>query len=211
MATDLIADTGFEVAEVLPGRAVFSLGCVEYTDTDCGVYFESTQSFFVEKKGGASVVPYLGALLDLVRGDLASHTWGLQVNTVLSQQCGLQMWGFPKTVEDLDFTVQGRQASFAWRSDDETVFRYSLEAVGTGDQPASDNTVYSILEGEQHEGVLTTKLSDAKVSLGVGKLEVGTRHPMAQKLRALGLPKRPLLSVWAGHLEFTMSAPRRLG
>ncbi len=51
----------------------------------------------------------------------------------------------------------------------------------------------------------------AVFSLGAGRLEVGTRHPMAQKLRALGLPKRPLLSVWAGHLEFTMSAPRRLG
>jgi len=30
---------------------------------------------------------------------------------------------------------------------------------------------------------------------------------LADKLRALGLPRRPLLATWAGHLAFSMTAP----
>jgi hypothetical protein len=45
--------------------------------------------------------------------------------------------------------------------------------------------------------------------LGDGRLSLGD-HPVADELRSLGLPKRPLLSAWMGRLAFEMSAPEKL-
>ncbi len=50
MANDLIADSGFTVAEIAPGRTVLNLACVHYTDTECGVYEEIGCAFFVKKR-----------------------------------------------------------------------------------------------------------------------------------------------------------------
>jgi hypothetical protein len=33
---------------------------------------------------------------------------------------------------------------------------------------------------------------------------------VANELRRLGLPRRPLLATWNGHLDFSMSAPEKL-
>jgi hypothetical protein len=41
---------------------------------------------------------------------------------------------------------------------------------------------------------------------GGGRVELGG-HPLSNQLRALGLPRRPLLGTWSGHLAFSMSAP----
>ncbi len=70
-ADALIADSGFQVAKVAPGRAIFAFTCVHYTDTDCGAYEEIAMAFFVKKMGGASGLPYLGTWRDILRGEVA--------------------------------------------------------------------------------------------------------------------------------------------
>ena len=69
--------------------------------------------------------------------------------------------------------------------------------------------VYSIHEGAQHVSYLTQHCRDAGTRLGDARLELGD-HPMACELRSLGLPKRPLLATWNGHLCFRMTAPEKL-
>ncbi len=212
VASGLIAESGFRVAEVAPGRGVLSLNCVDYLDTDCGTYLETALAFFVDKPGTAtSRGPgrYLRTVQDVVRGDIASFTWTLQVTTVLSEQAGIQMWGFPKTIEDISLDTTGGNAAFSLRMDGRQVFRYSVRMGGARTPPPLASPVYSIFEGAPHLGVLTQRYSDCGYRVRGGTLELGD-HPMADRLRELKVGARPLLAVWAGHLAFSMSAPRRL-
>jgi len=78
-AARLISESGFEVAEVAPGRAILSLACVHYRDSDCDVYNEISLAFFVKKLGQASGIPYLGTWRDIVRGDAVTSIWKLPV------------------------------------------------------------------------------------------------------------------------------------
>ncbi len=208
-ANALIAESGFEVAEVAPGRAIFSLVCVHYTDSDCGVYEEISLGFFVKKLGPITGLPYLRTWRDIVRGEAPSFSWRLPVTSRLARDAGIFMWGFPKTIENIGFEVSNGRASFALRMDDTEVLRYSVPAKGKRSQPATSSPVYSVFEGAPHVSQLTQEFRDVGIWLGAGPLELG-EHPFAEDLRTLGLPRRPLLSTWMGHLAFEMSAPEKL-
>ncbi len=72
VANALIAESGFRVAEIAPGRAILALTGVHYTDTDCGVYEETAMAFFVHAHDRGVRIPYLSTWLDLVRNRVAS-------------------------------------------------------------------------------------------------------------------------------------------
>jgi hypothetical protein len=208
-AQELIAESGFEIAEIAPRRGLMALTAVHYTDTDCGRYDEIAQAFFVRPVARSPSVPYLGTWLDLARGNVASFTWKLQVTTRLSQFAGIEMWGFPKTLEEIEFDRSDERARFSLRMDGQDVLNFSVRAEGSQTPSPITSKVYSIFEGAPHVSYLTQSYRDTGVRLGKGLLELGP-HPLAQQLRELGLPRRPLISTWNGHLAFSMTAPEKL-
>lgn len=208
-AGDLIRGSGFEIAPVAPGKAIFTLSCVYYRDSDCGVYREISMAFFVKKHGQASVIPYLGTLLDIVRDKAATYIWKLPVTTRLANDAGVLMWGFPKTIEEIDFEVSSERATFNLCMEGREVLSYSVRAHGKRHQPRSASPVYSVFEGAPHVTHLVHEYRDVGVRLGGGRLRLGD-HPVAEQLRGLGLPRRPLVSTWIGHLTFEVGAPEKL-
>jgi hypothetical protein len=206
----LIRDSGFEVAQLLPGRAAFSLSCVHYRESDCGTYNEISLAFFVKKKHGKTGgIPYLGTWLDIVRDDAVTCIWKLPVTTRLANDAGILMWGFPKTIEEIDFGISGGRAVFALRMDGQEVLEYSVRASGKRQQPRGASAVYSNFEGAPHVTYLEHEFRDVGVSLGGGRLRLGS-HPIAEQLRGLGLPRRPFVASWVGRLSFVVGAPEKL-
>ncbi|MBW2420175.1 MAG: acetoacetate decarboxylase family protein [Deltaproteobacteria bacterium] len=208
-ADALIRDSGFEVAEVAPGRAIFSLSCCHYRESDCGVYREIAMAFFVKKQGQGSGIPYLGTWLDIVRDQAVTHIWRLPVTTRLANDAGLLMWGLPKTIEEIGFDVSGGRANFDLRMEGQQVLSYSVRAEGRRSQPRSASAVYSNYEGAPHVVYLEHENRDVGFRIGDGRLRLGG-HPVAEQLRGLGLPRRPLLSSWTGQLSLTVGAPQKL-
>ena len=209
-AQDLIRDSGFEVAQLLPGRAAFSLSCVHYRESDCGAYNEISMAFFVKKKHGkTSGIPYLGTWLDIARDDAATCIWKLPVTTRLANDAGIRMWGFQKTIEEIDFEVSDGRAAFKLRMDGQEVLDYSVRARGKQQQPRAASAVYSNFEGAPHVTYLEHEFRDVGVSLGGGRLRLGS-HPIAEQLRGLGLPRRPFIATWMGHLSFEVGPPQKL-
>ena len=217
VAQGLIEETGFQIAEVAPRRGILAFTCVHYTDTDCGVYEETAQAFFVRPmdRRGSSVgsIPgigrYLSSWRELFTARVASYTWRLQVTTRLSQQCGLLMWGFPKEMADIDFRQRDGRVHCSLSMDGRDVFHFTTKATGKRTPAPITSSVYSIYQGAQHVSHLTQRHAETGYSLGDGTIILGD-HPMADELRSLGLPKRPLLATWNGQLDFSMSAPKKL-
>ena len=209
-AQALIRDSGFEVAQLLPGRAAFSLSCVHYRESDCGAYNEISMAFFVKKKHGkTSGIPYLGTWLDIARDDAATCIWKLPVTTRLANDAGILMWGFQKTIEEIDFKVSDGRAAFKLRMDGQEVLDYSVRARGKRQQPRAASAVYSNFEGAPHITYLEHEFRNVGVSLGGGRLRLGS-HPIAKQLRGLGLPRRPFIATWMGHLSFEVGPPEKL-
>ncbi len=208
VANELIADSGFTVAEVGPGKAVMSFAGVHYTDTQCGTYEEIGCAFFVNKVSGKPLIPYLGTWMNILRGNQPSFTWYLPVTERSALECGIQMWGYPKTIEDIRHNATAGRTITTLHRDGQEVLRYSVGNEGSKTLKPLDSPVYSIFEGKPHLGYLSQQFSDAAYGRD-GEL-VLSGHDLVAPLRRLGLPKKPLMSGHMGKLRFSMSAPEPL-
>lgn len=208
-ANEQIASSGFTAAQVAPGRAIATVVAVHYTDTDCGEYDEFAWGVMVQPFDGGRRVPYVSTVADIVRGRVASHAWRLAVSSTLSRDAGLQMWGYPKTVEDLRYERSGGHASMSWHDGETEVLRLTVPDTGARTATPISPPVYSVLDGEPVVGNLTQSYTEVGYHRRGASIQLG-HHPVADELRRLGLPKRPILAVWNGHLSFRMSAPRPL-
>ncbi|QUR67720.1 hypothetical protein [Mycobacterium spongiae] len=207
-----LAGTGFVPAEIAPGRTLMGLNCVHYVDTDCGAYEEIAFSAFIlrhDRPPGR--VPYFATLRDLATAKIGSFAWRLAVTTTLSRDAGKQIWGFPKTVEDLVYAERDGSATMAWGDDSREVLRFTVPTRGRRTVREISPPVYSMLDGVAHVGRLTQSYGNVGYHRHGVQVAIGTGHPAAEELRSLGLPKRPVIAVSNGTLNFSMSRSTPLG
>ena len=177
--------------QAIPGRAACTIVGVDYRDGDLGAYHEVGVCFLLRPPGSRLDV------LAMARNRAPAYIHRLPVTTSFSCEAGRHIWGFPKDVMDIDFEDDGRTRTVTLRDDGRLVLRLTaprggrrrfagadLQAMGSWGGPL--RTTPSHLAGE---GV--------KAGFRAGRLELGD-HPIADELRILGLPKRPLV---AGAIE----------
>jgi acetoacetate decarboxylase len=87
-AQQLVPDA-FEVLEAAPGQTQMSLLMVDYRDNDLGDYNEVGIIFFVKPRGGA-------------QEQAGTYIHQLPVNQSFTCEAGCKIWGFPKSVQEID-------------------------------------------------------------------------------------------------------------
>jgi len=199
-ARRLIPGSSFEPIEVWPGKTLCSIGAIQYRDNDLGDYNEVSIAFFVRERGARQGVPYLGAIIDFLRSRVAVFIRHLPVNQSFTCEAGRTIWGFPKTVEQIDFAIEGERARCTLTMNGQHVLTFASRRGGTRHLPDTTMATYSLIDGVAH------KTSFHSAADGVGFFRSGTEltlgtHPIADELRSLGLPKRPLMAMWVEHMR----------
>jgi hypothetical protein len=207
-AQALLPGPDLEIAEVLPGRGMLSIACIDYRDNDLGDYNEVSIAFFVRKRGDRKGVPYLGAAADMMRGLLPTHIIHLPVTQSLGCEAGQTIWGFPKTVDQIDFDTTGDRARCVWNKDGQNVLKLSLPIGGNRDFPEQTLRTYSYIDGALHETQFVSSAENLGVRMRGAEIELGA-HPIADELRSLGLPKPALMSMWLGKMRGRFEAAER--
>lgn len=201
----------FEIVEFLPGRTLMMLGCIDYKDNDLGDYNEVAINFFIRQKGASKGFPYLSAWRGMTGGGMPSYSWKMPVNQSFTRDAGALIWGFPKTVERIDFD-SSREGRFhaLLEMDGQKVLEIDLPRGGDKEQPVSASVGYSYIEGVPHQTSFTQRVSEMGANRG-GSVEISLGpHPIADDLRALGLPKKPLMAMWMGKMVMQFGPPTKL-
>ena len=208
-ARHLLPSPALEVIELLPGRTLFSVACIDYRDNDLGDYNEVSLALFVRESRVPAGIPYLGAALDFARSRLATYIYRLPVDQTFTCEAGRGIWGFPKTVEQIDFVAVGERRRCTLVMGGRHVLTLSVTAGGTRVLPDTPMTTYSMVDGALHRTRFVSGARDVGLHLGGAELTLGD-HPLADELRALGLPKAALASVWMEHSHARFEAPERV-
>jgi hypothetical protein len=207
-AANKLVDDAFEIVDFLPGRTLFMLGCIDYKDNDLGDYNEVAMNFFVRLRGAPKGFPYLGAWRAMANGGLPSFCWKMPVNQSFTREAGSTIWGFPKTIEriDFDYSREGRFRGLL-EMDGKKVFEIDMPRGGDKAQPATQGLGYTTIEGVPHQTAFTQRSSELGVYRGGRvKLSLGD-HPISDDLRSLGLPKKPLMATWIGKMAMAFGPP----
>ncbi len=213
VARSLLPDTHLDVLEIFPGKAVLTISAIDYKENDLGDYNEVAIAFFVREAARKSPVPYLGDLFSILKGRAATYIRHLPVNQAFTCEAGSQIWGFPKTVEDIaiDYLHEGEAERVSCRlvMDGKLVLECSFPRKGSGTLKDSPLSTYTYIQGVLHKTLFVSGAT------GMGQFMSGTRialgdHPIADELRRLGLPKRPFASAWIEKMHARFDPPARL-
>src|SRR5262245_46694660 len=115
-AQRLVDPSGLAVAAVLPGRALCTIGTMNYRDNDLGQYYEIAITFYVRERGQRSL-PLIGTMLDFQKGRVGAYIHHLPVNGEFTCAAGNEIWGFPKSVCDIRLSQRGGKQTTVWNKD----------------------------------------------------------------------------------------------
>jgi len=205
-ARRLLPGPELDVVEVFPGQALFSIACIDYVDNDLGDYNEVCLALFVRERDDRPLVPYLGSVVDFFTNNLATYILHLPVDQSFTRDAGEGIWGFPKTVQEIDMNdAEGRRAC-RLVMDGKHVLTVTSFRGGRWSLPDVPMKTYSYIGGRLHETTFVSGATEVGFGLGGTDLVLG-EHPIADDLRRLGLPRRALMTVWMGHQHGRFEAP----
>jgi len=197
VAQNLVGNA-FEVVEVAPGQAQLILGFVDYRDNDLGNYNEVMMVFMVRPRGRSNEPE-------------GTFIYKLPVNQSFTCEAGCTIWGFPKSVEEIDIAYRDDRVTCQLVMGGQHVFTLTVprtKAAG-GDAADLEMATYTYLDGPT---VLRfTTGGPTAVSPGADGVELTLgKHPLADELRSLGLPAPATMSTWMEHMHGSFAAPRKL-
>jgi len=208
-ARKLLPCDEIDVVELFPGRALLSVGAIDYRDNDLGDYNEISIAFFVRERSRPAGLPVIGTVADFARSRLATYIHRLPVNQEFTCEAGCRIWGFPKTVNDIDIQTTADRVTCDWSIEGTRVFHFSVPRGGERTMPDTEMATYTTIEGVAHKTRFVSGGEGTGIRLGGARLELGS-HPIADELRGLGLPKRALMTTWTERMHGRFEAPEKL-
>ena len=205
-AQALLGQGDLAVAEIAPGRTLFSIAAIDYQDNDLGDYNEVSLALFVREARDRPAIPYLSNVAAFFRGALPTYIHRLPVDQSFTCDAGRGIWGFPKTIEHIDFVHEDGSATCKLTCDGVHVLTLTVATGGKQTLPQRSMTTYSRLDGVTHKTEFVSGAEQVGFRLGGAELILGN-HPIAAELASLGLPKSALLSVWMGNMYGRFEAP----
>ena len=200
-AQALIPGDAFEVIEAAPGQTQLILGIIDYRDNDLGDYDEVGIIFMVKPRSGGDAQP-------------GTFIHKLPVNQSFTCEAGCTIWGYPKSVERIQYDYTDETARCRLEMDGRHVLTLGVPR-GRADAPPGDAMQapsYTYIGGVPHATAFSTGGSTA-VSPGADGvcLELGD-HPIAEELLGLGLEDAaPVMSTWTEHMNGSFGRAVKLG
>jgi hypothetical protein len=201
-AQSLVGDA-FEVVEMAPGQTQLILGFVDYRDNDLGDYNEVMMIFMVRPRGKPSEPE-------------GTFIYKLPVNQSFTCEAGRIIWGFPKSLEQIDVAYFDDRVSCNLVMGGQRVFTLTVPRgkADAGDAPEGDTAdmemaTYTYLDGPCVVRFTTGGPTAVQPGAEGVELTLGT-HLLADELRRLGLPAPAMMSTWMEHMHGSFGAPRKL-
>ncbi len=219
-AQRIVAPTGLEVTGPLPGRALVALAACRYDDTDLDPYHEVGLAFLVRPHDAPPLAGPAQRLRELAAGDVGAYIHRLPVDQEFTCAAGRDLWGFPKWVTSIDIDApdhrdEGSATGTTIRLVDDGAHVLTLTVASGGRLALPDRAPpsYSFRDGVLRRTEWTTTTEGSTGRPGGATIVLGD-HPMADELRALGLPRRALFSSSAAQMRASFGAaevvePRR--
>jgi hypothetical protein len=191
-AVKRLLPAGLTPLQTIPRMATCTIVGVDYREGDLGQYHEVGVCFLLRPQHGSRL-----DLVTMMRNRAPAYIHRLPVTTSFSCEAGRHIWGFPKDVMAIDFADTDATRTVTLRDGDSIVLQLTVPRGGTKKFDGVDIEAMGSWGGPVQVTPAQMAGEGVKAGFRSGQLVLGT-HPVADELRSLGLPKKPLV---AGSIE----------
>lgn len=204
---EFVAPTGLQVVDVYPGHTMCTLAAVSFEDSDLGAYIEFVVAFAVREEGPWTL-PLVGMALDYYRGRVGMYLHHMAVSDPFVAEVGKRVWGFSVSCMDVRIAHADGKHICSVHDGASQVLTFSVRNSPRWPAGAREMNTYAFCDGERYRAPWVVDAQKVGARNGGAELELG-HHPFADELRALGLPKRALMSATVGAFSAQLGAPLR--
>jgi hypothetical protein len=210
-AQTLVADQGLEAVRFFGGKALAVVAFYQYRATSIADYNEVGVAIAVVPKGTAvPAFPLLSLLNALDKAPVGFCVIDLPVTTAAACAAGREIWGYPKFVTPIHFSLDGSRFEGEVTAPDTGRDLMQLSGrAGLGvPGPLLDLVLYSHHNGQMLRTLVNTRGGCRACLPGSLRLRVSdSSHPMAQRLKLLGLSDaKPALVMHSHALQLRLNA-----
>ena len=195
---------GLTALRIAPFVTPVILVMVDYRDNDLGDYNEA--GIVIPCVPTRDGLPVVSTVQEIRSGSTGAYIHRLPVNQEFTCAAGNGIWGYPKTVDEVEIDAGGDVARCTWRADGEFVWELSVRTGGTKDAPPATASTYSVVDGRLVATPFTSSSTGMRFGAGGGRVVLGD-HPIADEVSSLLLTTRSMTSSWITHMEASFGAP----
>ncbi|WP_135663104.1 acetoacetate decarboxylase family protein [Halorhabdus rudnickae] len=192
--------SGLEPVEMRADRAAMTVLVVRYDRVGSETIppYDEVGVLFPAVEAGTRTVPYLS----LLRRPVSGYVYTLPVTTEPARAFGVDIWGYPKLVADIDVTDAGRTRDATVTTEEGTLLSVSIRRPST--VPARLSGYNFTVRGDELLREPTTMCGRVGAWFGGshGSFSFG-EHPIGRELNGVDVAESPLLRM-AGDCEFTI-------
>jgi len=211
----ILSGTGYQPALNIGNKSVIGISLYEYRKTSVGVYNEVGLAVpVIREQDKAPLSKLVDLFSDLEKRKVGFYVVDLPVTTKEANAAGREIWGYPKFITEIPFSLKGRNFTCTVKNPDSDGVIMTLSGqIGLGvTTPPMDIVTYTKLDGRD---IRTTVNVRGKVKLSLAgslQLSVGdSPHPMAEHMRLLGLNgKKPIAVQYTDKFQSRLNEGRKL-
>ncbi len=188
-------------AQMFPGTAVMTLLGIEYRQPeDVEPYNEFAVLIHVAKPP-VSWIPFLPFGFPGLFKSFGSYTHMMPVTTQESVDFGVEIWGYPKNVSEVEFEDLGDTRRCVLRSDDRLVLSLEVRKLAEAKTRPIVVNSYTVKDGQ----LLKTQ-AEIRGAYGLTNFKGGASftlgdHPVAEELRRLGIKQKAVSCTYASRAQ----------
>ena len=190
--------TGLEPALVLGRQAIVGLAIYDFMHCNIGAYRTVPLAIPVWRdQGFRPVSAWRELFLRADKRHMGFYMISAATSTNSSCTAGRELWGFPKHLVQIDYSLQGTRLACRVSNGDSSILEFSGSGFPLSWLAQLDMTLFSIKQDLLLRTLLNTR-GRFRVHFPLGyQLRLGSAdHPVSRPMRALGLHgKRPLVLI----------------
>lgn len=189
----LIPHPDLHPIELVPGRCLVAFAAFEYRKIDHEPYNEVNISFFVSHR--RRPLPLLTLASVLSSRVFPTYVWQLPVNTEHARAGGVDLFGYPKFLADIEFSKSEEQIECTLSVSGSDILRLAGRVLPTRPGKPMRYATYAVDNGS----LLTINFLVNPLEFAQSRrredfmLQVGQGHPICQALHEIELARHPLL------------------
>lgn len=196
--------------EVTRGRCLVSFTAFEYRDTDIAPYNEFSIAFLI--KYGRKGLPLLSLMSQKRKRRFEMYIRHLPVTTEIARSGGVELYGFPKIIANIDFTRDRDVSRCVITEKKKQILTLQGPVIPVKPGDTTWYRCYPVYQGitimaktcfMNHQMGETRKTDDVKLILG-------DDHPICSELRSIELSEKAFMYQYIPSGESILFSPRNL-
>ncbi len=196
--------------ETSPGRCLVAFVAFEYRQTDIDPYNEFAIAFLITFD--KPQVPFITAFTQMFRRRMTAYVWHLPVTTEIARIGGVELYGYPKFIADIEFQKEADQISCHLSENGNKILSLTGTVLPAERGKNSKIITYSVI----NDIPLVTNIHINQLEFAESRnkqdatLELGSDHSICRQLQKIGLSATPILYQYSPLNQAILFAGRNL-